>query len=82
MPDNIIPIKDIKLSASFVRFHYYALHNMFFETRRRIYDSFIDFLHTVFEEKFQNAEKTTTKNKFSVQPNLYKKDLEKMKQRS
>lgn len=76
VPPGIIQIPQINISNIMIRYTYYLIHRAIHGTTR-IKDVYIDFLHDVFFQ-FMDVQKSTTKTKFSVKPNYYESDLEKM----
>lgn len=69
VPEFFTTIKPIKISNNSITYTYYLIHKDLFGTSK-IYDFFIDFLHSIFEQ-LKNTEKSTLKAKFATEPKKY-----------
>ena len=67
-------LPQINLPSNYIRYTFYLLHKSLYTTKS-IKDSWINFLHDMFSQ-FKNAERTTTKSKFSEKPPLYDTDFQ------
>ena len=67
-------LPQINLPSNYIRYTFYLLHKSLYTTKS-IKDSWINFLHDMFSQ-FNNAERTTTKSKFSEKPPLYDTDFQ------
>lgn len=77
VPEIKIPIPQINLATNYIRYTFYVLHKNLYLTKT-IKDSWINFLHDMFSQ-FKNAERTTTKAKFSEKPPMYDVDFQQFK---
>lgn len=77
VPEIKEPLPQINLATIYIRYTFYLLHKEFFTTKT-IKDCWINFLHDMFTQ-FENADRTTTKTKFSEKPPLYDVDLQRLK---
>ncbi len=77
VPEIQKPLSQINLPTNYIRYTFYLLHKNLFTTKI-IKDCWINFLHDMFSQ-FQNAERKTTKAKFSEKPPLYDYDYQKFK---
>lgn len=71
------PLPQINLPTNYIRYTFYLLHKSLY-TSKSIRDTWINFLHDMFAQ-FGNAERKTTKTKFSEKPPLYDTDLQHFK---
>ncbi|MBK8699795.1 MAG: hypothetical protein IPN29_09770 [Saprospiraceae bacterium] len=71
------PLPQINLPTNYIRYTFYLLHKSLY-TSKAIRDTWINFLHDMFAQ-FGNAERKTTKTKFSEKPPLYDTDLQQFK---
>ncbi len=77
VPEIKKPIPQINLPTNYIRYTFYLLHKSLYTTKA-IRESWINFLHDMFTQ-FGNAERKTTKTKFSDKPPLYDTDLQQLK---
>lgn len=71
------PLPQIGLPATYIRYTFYLLHKALYGTKS-IRESWINFLHDMFSQ-FHNAERSTTKAKFSEKPAMYDTDFQSFK---
>ncbi|MCB9341959.1 MAG: hypothetical protein H6577_27845 [Lewinellaceae bacterium] len=76
LPENIEQLDQIAIPTGHIRYLFYCIHKDLYTTHR-IRDYFIDFLYSTFKQF--KAERSTTKTKFSFEPESWKHDLEVMK---
>lgn len=77
VPEIKDPLPQINLPTNYVRFTFYRLYKSLYTTKA-IKDSWINFLHDMFTQ-FKNAERKTTKAKFSEIPPMYFTDFQQLK---
>lgn len=73
VPEVKNPLPQINLPTNYIRYTFYLLHKKLFTTKK-IKDCWINFLHDTFTQ-FKNAERPTTKAKFSEMPPMYHADF-------